>query len=202
MKRVFLLSPASASGLRAAMLLQPRASFDLARRIRSSAGAPLGEVYTFLSGLYFRGKLEYASRFAPGSVWIITPASGLMLPTARVRRDELQSWAQVPIATSEPAYRLPLERDAKELARSCPPDAEIVLLGSIATDKYCSVLLETFGSRLVFPPAFVGRGDMSRGGLLLRSAREGVELPYVPIAGATLHGPRPSRLERPARSRT
>jgi len=43
---------------------------------------------------------------------------------------------------------------------------------------------------------FVGRGDMSRGGLLLRSVRYEVELDYVPVAGAVRHGPRPPRLER------
>ena len=42
--------------------------------------------------------------------------------------------------------------------------------------------------------AFVGRGDMSRGGLLLRHASNGVELDYAPIAGAVLHGKRPPKL--------
>ena len=41
---------------------------------------------------------------------------------------------------------------------------------------------------------FVGRGDMSRGGLLLRHARSGVELDYLPLRGATRHGARPPRL--------
>jgi hypothetical protein len=35
---------------------------------------------------------------------------------------------------------------------------------------------------------------MSRGGLLLRHAREGVELEYAPVAGAVLHGARPPKL--------
>ena len=34
---------------------------------------------------------------------------------------------------------------------------------------------------------------MSRGGLLLRKAGEGVELEYVPVAGAVLHGAPASR---------
>src|SRR5258705_137811 len=75
-----------------------------------------------------------------------------------------------------------------------PPPEHVVLLGSIATGKYVDCLLEVFGPRLVFPAAFVGRGDMSRGGLLLRAARSGKELAYTPIAGATLHGPRPPKL--------
>src|SRR6266853_118967 len=48
-----------------------------------------------------------------------------------------------------------------------PADAAIVLLGSIASAKYVEPLLAVLGERLLFPPSFVGRGDMSRGGLLL-----------------------------------
>ena len=74
------------------------------------------------------------------------------------------------------------------------PDDGVTLLGSIASDKYVTALLEVFGERLTFPKVFVGRGDMSRGGLLLRSARYDVELEYVPVMGAVRHGPRPPRL--------
>jgi hypothetical protein len=56
-----------------------------------------------------------------------------------------------------------------------------------------------FGRRLVFPSTFVGRGDMSRGGLLLRHARDGRELEYEPVVGAVRHGKRPPKLERIAR---
>jgi len=78
--------------------------------------------------------------------------------------------------------------------RVLPPESEIVLLGSVASDKYVDPLLGVFGERLVFPPSFVGRGDMSRGGLLLRCVRSGEELTYVPVKGAVRHGPRPPRL--------
>jgi hypothetical protein len=71
-----------------------------------------------------------------------------------------------------------------------------VLLGSIASDKYVDLLLEVFGERLLFPAEFVGRGDMSRGGLMLRCATAGVEMSYLPVAGAKRHGPRPPRLPR------
>ena len=74
------------------------------------------------------------------------------------------------------------------------PDCDVVLLGSIASPKYVDVLPAIFGERLLFPIDFVGRGDMSRGGLLLRQAREGVELPYVPVPGAVRHGARPPKL--------
>ncbi len=197
---VFLLSPAATSGLRAAMLLREKARFDLAVRLREE-GAPIGEVFAFLSGLYFRGKLAYARRFAPESSYVITSCAGLVAPDAVVRHRDLRRFARVPIAPKEPRYRRPLARDARRLRERIPQEAPVVLLGSIATDKYCGVLREVFGARLVFPADFVGRGDMSRGGLLLRAARAGAELAYVPVADAVRHGPRPARLDPRTRVR-
>jgi hypothetical protein len=40
---------------------------------------------------------------------------------------------------------------------------------------------------------------MSRGGLLLRCARAGTELPYVGVRDAVRRGPRPPRLPPPIR---
>jgi hypothetical protein len=74
-----------------------------------------------------------------------------------------------------------------------------VLLGSIASPKYVDVLLDVFGDRLHFPLDFVGRGDMSRGGLLLRQATAGVELEYGPVRGAVRRGTRPPKLPPLAR---
>jgi hypothetical protein len=65
--KVFLLSPASATGRRALQLAAPRASFAAAGRLRSPEGLPIGEAFCFMSALYFRGKLAYARRFA--SAW-------------------------------------------------------------------------------------------------------------------------------------
>jgi hypothetical protein len=203
-RRVFLLSPASTTGKRASILLREEAQFPLAQRLRTREGAPLGEVFAFLSGLYVRGKLAYARRFAAAaadSVWVITAAGGLLEPETRVRGEDLRRHSAVPIAATEAAYREPLERDVRRLRRSLPSEAEAVLLGSIATDKYVGTLLEAFGARLLFPPDFVGRGDMSRGGLLLRAAHSGVELPYLPVAGAVRHGPRPPKLDPKTRVR-
>jgi hypothetical protein len=73
---------------------------------------------------------------------------------------------------------------------------EVVLLGSVATGKYVDPLTEALGERLRFPGDFVGRGDMSRGGLLLRSVRDGRELDYLPVAGSVRRGSRPARLAR------
>jgi len=199
--RIFLLSPASCSGERARVVLRREASFDLARRLRLPEGVPLGEVFSFLSGLYFRGKSTYARAFAsapagmPGA-FVITAGEGLLSLDERATAARLRRWARIDIDLAERRYRRPLERDAQALSEKLGPDAEVVLLGSIATGKYVDILAATFGSRLLFPREFVGRGDMSRGGLMLRCAREGRELTYTPIPGAERHGRRPPKLPR------
>ena len=203
MSRIFLLSPAHCGGLRAQMVLSERASFDLAQRVRV-AGAPLGEVFSFLSGLYFRGKLTYARAFANAAdgragVFVITPTDGLRPADEPVDLARLRRFATVDIAGDDPRYREPLDRDARQLARRIGPGGEVVLLGSIATGKYVEPLLAVLGERLRFPADFVGRGDMSRGGLLLRCARAGTELTYVGVRDAVRRGPRPPRLPPPAR---
>jgi hypothetical protein len=198
MSRVFLLSPASCSGGRAAVLTNPRAEFDLARRLREG-GAPLGETFAFLSGLYFRGKLAYAQAFAappPGTpgVLVITSGGGLRRPEERITLATLRRFAGVPIDAGERRYLEPLLRDALRLADQAGPECEFVLLGSIASEKYREPLGAVFGTRLRFPPTFVGRGDMSRGGLLLRCVDAGQELEYAVVNGSERHGPRPPRL--------
>ena len=197
--RIYLLSPARSDGKRAQMLLNPRASFPLAVRLREPEGAEIGEVFSFLSGLYFRGKLTYANAFAlrsqPQSILVITADRGLIPPETRVTRDDLQQFSGVDIAAGDDRYLMPLTRDVASLDATAPRDADIVLLGSIATGKYVDILVSVFGSRLVFPSEFVGRGDMSRGGLLLRAARAGQELEYAPVEGAVRRGKRPPKLE-------
>jgi hypothetical protein len=174
-------------------LLRPAAGFALAQAFQSG-GAPLGELFEFASGLYFRGKLGYARRF--GEALVIVPGRGLVSPDTVIRPGDLREIAQVPIDVSDPRYREPLERDAQALLRRLGESGEVVLLGSIATGKYADVLVDILGARLLFPPSFVGRGDMSRGGLLLRCARSGTELEYAPLLGAIRHGPRPPKLQR------
>ena len=197
---IFLLSPARCDGRRARTLLNPTASFDLAQRVRAPGGAPLGEVFAFLSGLYFRGKLEYARALTLEAqrethIRIITTNRGLRPPSELVTGDDLVAFGDVDIAQGDERYLVPLRRDAEEIARSLPSASGVVLLGSIATGKYVDMLLDVFGERLLFPSEFVGRGDMSRGGLLLRHARAGVPLEYVPVAGAIRRGKRPPKLE-------
>ena len=84
--------------------------------------------------------------------------------------------------------------DAKALAQALGPRGEPILLGSIATRKYLDVLLAAFPQELLFPAEFVGRGDMSRGGLMLRSVDAHLELAYVLVRGAILRGARPPKL--------
>jgi hypothetical protein len=185
--RVFLLSPAHLGGKRATILLREEAAFPLAVRLREPGGVALGEAFSFLSGLYFRGKLAYAIRFARppagiAGVQVITANLGLVPADTPVSPAELRAFGSVAIHPDDPRYRGPLERDVARLADR--PDLELVLLGSVATAKYVGVLLDLVGERLLFPTDFVGRGDMSRGALLLRSAREGRELSYEPVASA------------------
>ena len=190
---ILLLSPASSSGKRAQILLRAAADFPLARALRTKRGAPLGDVFAFLSGLYVRGKLTYARAFAPESSYVITPDRGLLSPDVHVTAATLREFAEIDIADDPPRFREPLLRDARRLAAEAP-DAQVVLLGSIASNKYVTHLSSVFGARLLFPTDFVGRGDMSRGGLLLRAARTERELAYQPVAGAIRHGKRPPRL--------
>jgi hypothetical protein len=199
-RRVFILSPARCDGERAEMLLSSRATFGLARKIREPTGAPLGEVMSFLSGLYFRGKLAYAEAFARppaggDGVLVITSDSGLQTPATPVTTAVLRHAARVDIDVKNHRYRRPLEASAEALAARLMRGDEIVLLGSIASPKYVDVLTEVFGDRLLFPLDFVGRGDMSRGGLLLRCVRAGAELTYAPVRGAVRNGQRPPKLE-------
>ena len=197
--RVFLLSPAYAGGERARMILRDQAQFPLARKLRNKSGAPIADVFTFLSGLYFRGKIAYAYAFArpvrgTSGVLVITPTRGLIDARTRIRLDDLREFAQVDIHEDDPRYRMPVERDAGDLATKLPARSEVILLGSIATGKYVDVLLANFGERLRFPADFVGRGDMSRGGLMLRCAVDRQELSYLPVAGAMVNGKRPPKL--------
>jgi hypothetical protein len=207
--RVFLLSPANCGGVRAKMVVSPNAEFELARKLRTGGGAPLGELFSFVSGLYFRGKLAYARRFAQppdpadpvaaGGVLIITANAGLRSSETPITLKSFCAFAGAEIDAANARYRRPLERGARALAEAIGGECEVVLLGSIASGKYVEVLQPIFAERLVFPPAFVGRGDMSRGGLMLRAVDAGQELEYAPIEGAVRHGQRPPRLQPLAR---
>ena len=196
--RVFLLSPARLDGRRSAMLVRPPANFELAARLHRGE-ATIGEVYSFISGLYFRGKVAYATAFGAASEGaasslIIVPGTGLVPLETPVSVERVREFAGISIERDYDIYRAGLLRDARLLEQASGPACNFILLGSIASGKYTAPLLEVFGDRLMFPADFVGRGDMSRGGLMLRAAQAGVELEYKPVVGALLRGSRPPRL--------
>src|ERR1700761_6267886 len=122
MNRVFLLSPAHSGGKRAALLTRAGANFELARQVQIGA-APLGDVFAFCSGLYFRGKLTYARRFATPSfgvpgILVITPSRGLLSPETAIGSAELVEFAGIPVDSREPRFTGPLMRSAQQLAEA------------------------------------------------------------------------------------
>jgi hypothetical protein len=198
-----LLSPANALGLRGDLILRGSSKSVLHERLRDG-GIALGEIFSFISGLYFRGKLAYAQAFAnppagiPGVV-VITASGGLVSPDKLLTLEGFREITAGRIDAAEPGYRFPLERDAQLLRENMGRRCDVVLLGSVATSKYVEPLLGVFGKRLKFPQEFIGRGDMSRGGLLLRCARESSQLTYIRVAGAVRHGTHPPKLPKLSR---
>ena len=185
---VFLLSPANLSGKRGQQVMNPDAGFALARALRSEEGAPLAAVFSFVSGLYFRGKLGYAKAFGReatglGSAYVMVAGGGLCPPEEAVTLSRLRDWQKVSVSEHNPHFTAPLMRHASLLLDRCDATARFVLLGSVASNKYVAPLLEVFAERLYFPVDFAGLGDMSRGALMLRAARDGQELDYAPLAG-------------------
>lgn len=182
-RQIFFLSPANVSSVRGGMVLGNSGSCALASRLRG-AGVPLGEIFTFISGLYFRGKLTYAKAYAnppaglPGVV-VITTSGGLVSPDRVLGLEEFRETVSGRVDATNSRYRLLLERDARLIRDHIGTNCRIILLGSIATAKYVEPLLGVFGRKLMVPAEFIGQGDMFRGGLLLRCVRERTELTYV-----------------------
>ncbi len=195
MSTVFLLSPAYCGGRRAKSMLSTKATHAVAGRLRAGT-LTLAEAFAYCSGLYFRGKIAYARAFAPGETFVITPTRGLLPPDVVVNAELIREFAAVDISEDDARYRKPLERDLQALVERLGRDARIVLLGSIATGKYVEVLSARLGAQLHCPPSFIGRGDMSRGGLLLRHAASGAELEYEVLDPAAKRtGARPPKLD-------
>jgi len=172
----------------------------IAARLREGT-LSIGDAFAFMSGLYFRGKLAYARAFAQhdgpdvDTILVITPTRGLVPSETLVSMELLQEFAGVDIADGGSQYLDPLERDLAQLAGRLRQGELVVLLGSVATGKYADVLTKWLGDRLRYPASFIGRGDMSRGGLLLRSAAANEELEYAVLrAGVRPRGPRPPKL--------
>jgi hypothetical protein len=198
---IFLLSPANLGGQRARTLLNPTARFPLAQHLRTE-GATIADAFSFVSGLYFRGKVAYARRFgrAPegnAAALVMTAGGGLCPLDEVITVERLQRWAGVAIHHANDHFTAPMIRHAHELLDVHDEQARFVLLGSVATQKYVRPLLEVFGDRLLFPADFAGRGDMARGSLMLRAADAGRELAYVEVETALQEGaPSRGRLAR------
>ena len=203
--RIFLLSPAKAGGRRYSILTSDKANFELALKFRAGS-ATLGEIYSFISGLYFRGKIAYACAFgaAPlqsSGAFVIVPGHGLLPPETVFTLEQLRATAQIDVDEDNPVHHDALLAAAASLDRVTDQQCSFVLLGSVASAKYTTALLEVLDHRLLFPAEFVGRGDMSRGSIMLRSATSGQELTYIPVSGAQLRGPRPARLDPKQRTK-
>jgi hypothetical protein len=196
---VFLLSPAFCGGRRGAILLKEGGTSIPAQQLAAGA-LSLGAAFSFVSGLYFRGKLAYARHFAAarvstvvddGGVGVITPTRGLQSPDVIVSAPLLREFVGVDLASGDPRYLDPLVRDLRALEARLAPEHRVVLLGSVATAKYLEPIADILGSRLCFPRDFIGRGDMSRGALMLQRVEASLELDYVPFSSAvSRRGPR------------
>jgi hypothetical protein len=201
-RRIFLISPANTSGVRWQRIVNGKSQSPLALRLRET-GAPLAEIFSFMSTLYFRGKLDYAQKFSkppdsqPG-IYLIAPSRGLLLPTHLVNIDDMANIAAVRALHTNPDFRDPLERDARRISAEAGPDTQFILLGSIATLKYVEPLSSVLGSRLHFPAEFLGRGNMSRGSLLFRCCRENRELTYNAVTEDLLRPPKRPKTKKPA----
>jgi hypothetical protein len=190
-----VISPATAHGPRARQLRRPDSNSTLARQLREE-GVPLGDVFSFLSGLYFRGKLEYARAFAcvptdeAEGVYIITMTDGLVSPNARISVQDLERYAQCGEGAASAATAL--ESTARALLHRMGSEGDIVLLGSVGTGKYTDLLAPIFGERLLFPRDVLHIGQLARGALFLTRAREQRELEYIPVAEIMRAGRRAS----------
>jgi hypothetical protein len=188
--RIFLLSPASMSGLRAKQLMSPRAGFDAAVRYRSPEGVMIAEAFAFMSALYFRGKIAYSLHFGGAeNTHVIAPGFGLVPPTWMITEERMKKMSRTDVDMRDRTYVKTMRQTSLDLAKSLDPDTLVVLLGSVATGKYVDILLPIFGDRLRFPAAFAGLGDMSRGGLMLRAVRANRELEYTTLDAPRHRGP-------------
>ena len=184
--RIFLLSPASTDGLRAQQLTSPRAGFGAAERYRSPEGVTIEEAFTFMSSLYFRGKIGYARHFAApppelalGSrttaSWSSLPASGWCRRACRITPEEMKKLRRTPVDLKSRAYCAPMKKHVEQL-RDLAPDGLGGAPGQRRDRQVRGPAAAGPRDRLLFPRDFAGAGDMKRGGMMLRAVREDREL--------------------------
>ncbi len=151
-----------------------------------------------MSSLYFRGKARYAGAFGRAAsgvktAYVMTAGGGLLPLEERVTLSRLRGWASIAVHEDNPHFAAPLVRSAAILRHAHDAHTRFVLLGSVASQKYTSPLLEVFGAGLLYPTDFEGRGDMSRGALLLAAVRQARELEYTPVSGRAERSVTPPR---------
>ena len=195
----FRLRAAAARGLR---LIDGSSASSLAQQLQTESGAPLCEVFAFLSSLYFRGKLAYARAFARPphamrGVFIVTPGAGLCTKRRlSPRRPRRVCGGRG--RSRNPHFVAPLLRDVQALVASAS-STRASCCSAASLRQVRRAAAAGVRERLLFPADFVGRGDMSRGGLCCAPRAKASELDYLPVLGATRHGPRAARLPRIAR---
>ena len=121
----FSSRPRTATAFARSRRCRRRAQFALAVALRSEDGAPLGDLFSFVSGLYFRGKLTYARRFAQppdpsnpivgGGIHVITPTAGLRSPDTLVTQSAVRAFARVDVDADNVALS-PAARDQRPCA--------------------------------------------------------------------------------------
>jgi hypothetical protein len=106
---------------------------------------------------------------------------GLVPHDMLIRMSTLRIFSRGAINVTNRRYCSSLQCSAKQLVRQVGSECEVVLLGSIASGKYLMLLSPIFARWLRVPAEFIGRGDMSRGGLLLRCVNDNRELTYIDV---------------------
>ncbi len=192
--QLFLLSPAYCGGRRAGYLLREGSTLPLAMRLAAGT-LTLGEAFSFMSGLYFRGKLGYAQAFGRHETpaLVITPTRGLLPPETLVTPASAARVRDVDVdADDRPLSR---GRSIAACGRSrdrCRPRRASSCWAALRPASTLTCSTRTFGERLHFPSDFVGRGDMSRGGLMLRCVAPGPSSTYTVVSSrgaAPRHAP-------------
>ena len=151
---IFLLSPANLSGVRGELVFNPQADFPVARQLKAG-GAPLGELFSVVSSLYFRGKVAYATAFAhppqdhPGAL-VITPGDGLCFLHEPVTLNGCGAGRRFRSMRKSAVHRSALASRAA-LLRAHGATTRFVLLGSVASGQCVDPLVRVLGERLLFP---------------------------------------------------
>ena len=175
--RVFLLSPAHLGGERARILMRPEASFDLAARVREKRRCArrrdlrVSERALLPRQAHLRGRVRGGAASPrsrrptsspPTAGW--PPCTSASITRARPRWAASTSTARRGLSQAARARR----QEAGEADRRRRGGA--ARLGGV-DEVHRRARARCSSARLVCPVDFVGRGDMSRGSLMLQARR-------------------------------